>query len=578
MSTPPSPPNDADELQPPPPPAQISASLPIFTTIQTSQQSNGLKFGDYGSYHKYCTRRLRRVRIKISATNRSSEKNGRSLKYAKRPISPDLTIITKEHLEIMLFNTERAWSHAMSIKESMLQSSNSTSKPPSGRRQAFLRRLKKAEVLASAMESIACTGNVADDRTKVEATAYRGSIKGAYMMERERWSSAHGAYTLSHTLLLNLSKLPTLTRSEVEVMKDRARELEPSIRYCKYNMQGEEGEEEDENDVVGRENVELLENMLKESDKGMDDEQGSGNGGEDGEEDDYVTFRESKVSLAPNSVRLAYLRVKEGIRELTLKGTSSGEEGERAYVKALTEADDFIEVVERETERLNNSNLTPAISNKLGNLKLVASMAMHLKLNCSGIRGEQIVKHLKSRTGTSPSEFVHLYDSLLQNAREILQVGGGDDSDDFALSGKALVLRLRALRARHVGAFYEQTAQYEKAISVLGHAQNLATDAAENYQALDEGREEIGEMSELEEKVTGDKTRSIAKLYLKSIGRKDGAVSKNLTERLGKYSSCIDPYTGRVNVSSVNLLRSVYAKPTFFDIANNYAEIPRLEE
>jgi len=398
------------------------------------------------------------------------------------------------------------------------------------------------------------------------------------MMERERWSSAHGAYTLSHTLLLNLSKLPTLTRSEVEVMKDRARELEPSIRYCKYNMQGEEGEEEDENDVVGRENVELLENMLKESDKGMDDEQGSGNGGEDGEEDDYVTFRESKVSLAPNSVRLAYLRVKEGIRELTLKGTSSGEEGERAYVKALTEADDFIEVVERETERLNNSNLTPAISNKLGNLKLVASMAMHLKLNCSGIRGEQIVKHLKSRTGTSPSEFVHLYDSLLQNAREILQVGGGDDSDDFALSGKALVLRLRALRARHVGAFYEQTAQYEKAISVLGHAQNLATDAAENYQALDEGREEIGEMSELEEKVTGDKTRSIAKLYLKSIGRKDGAVSKNLTERLGKYSSCIDPYTGRVNVSSVNLLRSVYAKPTFFDIANNYAEIPRLEE
>jgi hypothetical protein len=188
------------------------------------------------------------------------------------------------------------------------------------------------------------------------------------------------------------------------------------------------------------------------------------------------------------------------------------------------------------------------------------------------------VSHLLVHPSTSPSEFVHLYDSLLQNAKEILTVGGGDSSDDFAVAANALVLRIRALRCRHVGAFYEATAQYEKAISVLEHAQNLATDAAEQYQALDDGSKELKEMTELEEKVTGDKCRATAKLYLASVGKNNGAVSKNLLQRLQKFDSAIDPLTGKVNICSVNLLSSVYAKPTFFDIANNFVETPRLEE
>jgi len=124
----------------------------------------------------------------------------------------------------------------------------------------------------------------------------------------------------------------------------------------------------------------------------------------------------------------------------------------------------------------------------------------------------------------------------------------------------------------------QNSVQYQKAIAILAHAQNLATDAAEQYQALDDGSSEVKEMTDLEEKVTGDKCRATAKLYLSSVGKATGAVSKNLIQRLSKFDSAIDPSTGKVTVSSVPLLTSVYAKPTFFDIANNFVEMPKLEE
>jgi signal recognition particle subunit SRP68 len=484
-------------------------------------------------------------------------------------ISPSTTTILPTHLEILLFESERAWAYAMEVKESSL----SSKVHGGGRKQMFLSRLKKAAKHAEDLEALAGVPDVATDRTALEIVAYRGNMKGILAMERGDWVTAHREFKLSHALLVNLVRAPGATREEIEVLGDRARDLEPSIRYCKYNMQGGEGKETDnQEELLGTDCYKKLQKLLECKPEGdvVGDSKGDG--------EDSVVFRGSKISLSPPSVRLVFLRVKDTLKEFQEKGKVEGEEGERYYVKALTAVDDLLEGTEREIERLNNSNLTPAIESKIESQKLLAHYTTYMKLKCSCDRGEQIVSHLLAHPSTSPSEFVHLYDSLLQNAKEILTVGGGDSSDDFAVAANALVLRIRALRCRHVGAFYEATAQYQKAISVLGHAQNLATDAAEQYQALDDESEELKEMTELEEKVTGDKCRVTAKLYLASVGKNTGAVSKNLLQRLQKFDSAIDPSTGKVTVSSVNLLSSVYAKPTFFDIANNFVETPRLEE
>ena len=134
---------------------------------------------------------------------------------------------------------------AMEVKESTLSSKTDGK----GRKRMFLSRLKKAVKYAEELEALAELPNVATDNTALEIVAYRGNIKGILAMEREDWVTAHREFKLSHALLGNLAKVSGTTREEVEVLGDRARDLEPSIRYCKYNMQGGEGKEvrEDKN-------------------------------------------------------------------------------------------------------------------------------------------------------------------------------------------------------------------------------------------------------------------------------------------------------------------------------------------
>jgi hypothetical protein len=114
-------------------------------------------------------------------------------------------------------------------------------------------------------------------------------------------------------------------------------------------------------------------------------------------------------------------------------------------------------------------NHTPTVENKIANLELLRHYAKFLKLKCSCDRGEQVVSHLQSHSSTSPSEFVHIYDSLLQNAKEIVTVGGGDPDDDFSLSASALVLRVRANRCRYLGMFYEVRRSEERSDDLLLH-------------------------------------------------------------------------------------------------------------
>ena len=61
--------------------------------------------------------------------------------------------------------------------------------------------------------------------------------------------------------------------------------------------------------------------------------------------------------------------MKDTLKEFQEKGKVEGAEGEKYYVKALTAVDDLLEGTQREIERLNNSNLTPAIESKVRRVK-----------------------------------------------------------------------------------------------------------------------------------------------------------------------------------------------------------------
>lgn len=83
-------------------------------------------------------------------------------------------------------------------------------------------------------------------------------------------------------------------------------------------------------------------------------------------------------------------------------------------------------------------------------------------------------------------------------------------------------------------------------------------------------------MAELETTITGAKCRSHAKAYLETKGGGvDSSANKDLLKRLSKFDSGMDE-EGKVNVSSVGILKPIHCKPTFFDIAYNFVDFPKL--
>ena len=169
-----------------------------------------------------------------------------------------------------------------------------------------------------------------------------------------------------------------------------------------------------------------------------------------------------------------------------------------------------------------------------------------------------------------------MYDSLLANSLEALAIGGGTAGDSFSRVAESNNTRLRALRCTAIGASYISTGSYVKAVAIFKHAQGLATDAAEQYQAIegDEAEASVKEMAALELKATGAKCKAEALSYLSSTTYPPSA---NLLDRLDTYSSGKGA-DGAVRVAKQGLqLKTVCPKPTFFDLAHNYvAEYPDL--
>merc|ERR1719515_552957 len=87
------------------------ASLGLHAALREARQRNGLKHADYGRYRQYSTRRPRRLRKALKFSNGKG-------KYVGRELTPDLpTAEEPRFLLLPLLQSERAWGHAMQIKQ-----------------------------------------------------------------------------------------------------------------------------------------------------------------------------------------------------------------------------------------------------------------------------------------------------------------------------------------------------------------------------------------------------------------------------------------------------------------------------
>ena len=202
-------------------------SLDVLSAIKAAQMQNGLRHADYQRYRQYCTRRLRRVR-KNKAVNL---RYGRGRGFVKKVIEPGSATDVR-HLFVPLMNAERAWSYAMQLKQETAEDGGE-----SRRRFHLMRRLAKAHRWSEELRALC--GARGDDRTALEGEAYAAWMGGNLHLEKENWEEALPAFVTASQIYGRLAQVGT--PDQQELLRQRVEEIEPSVRYCKYNLELEAG-------------------------------------------------------------------------------------------------------------------------------------------------------------------------------------------------------------------------------------------------------------------------------------------------------------------------------------------------
>ncbi|CAM6030711.1 unnamed protein product [Sphagnum balticum] len=563
-------------------------SVNVLQLIKEAQSQHGLRHGDYQRYRRYCTARLMRLYKSLNF------QHGRG-KYVKKPIV-ESTVTNVRHLHILLYLAERAWSYAMEIKQAPQGASARA-------HMHLIRRLSKAAQWGDLFSRL-CSEK-ADPPTALEAAAYAAHMRGNLLLEREDdWETALRKFKSARAVYEELGKYGDV---ENQVLcRQRLEELDPSIRYCNYkmglsNIQGSDLLDLSTQDGPG---LDLLQSKLE------------------------AVMEEARLRQAVSMTELEWLGHKllvrnEKTRMCILKGQQLErdlKESQLPAEKKLTTYDkmfvayqdakrhireDLVRAVSTEDVKEELNSLDKAVSSILlqrtmeRNLVLVATAKARL------IRQQHMLKEEKGEKPAKPEDLVRLYDILIQNVTDLLDLttSGREQKESETLFAEKLTVRregFQAGRCLYLGQSYKVASKYAEAYVLFRRACEHAESALKRLQQLSFPEEQQRqELEELRDRSTGEAcvvhaqgvietARSQAKAQdslqkgVAAISLKGKPTSNEyLLDRLDIYEAAISTTPGSKEPPRIAQIpppfQSVPCRPIFLDTALNTISFPSLE-
>jgi len=150
-------------------------------------------------------------------------------RFAKKPITADM-VTSAKHLELLFINAERAWAHAMDLKRN--HHDVHAAKVPSHKRHHASSRLQKAAEWADKLVEFS---------EGLQTKAYAETMHGYLAFDRAHYQEALDHFTVARTCYESLAQDGDATVSALA--HAAVDSLDPSIRYCAYNLRIAKGDE-----------------------------------------------------------------------------------------------------------------------------------------------------------------------------------------------------------------------------------------------------------------------------------------------------------------------------------------------
>ncbi|XP_023231585.1 signal recognition particle subunit SRP68-like [Centruroides sculpturatus] len=542
-------------------------TLEILHIIKDAQQQHGLRHGDYQRYRSYCSRRLRRLRKSLHFVQ------GTKHRFQAKKVTEDI-LTDIRYLYIPLMTAERAWGHAMQLK----QEANTEPR----KRFHLITRLRKAVKHIEELESL-CESTKCDARTKLEAQAYAAWIRGSLKFELQEWQPAMEYFRRSQTIYEKLSQ--ALNEDERALYKQRVEELTPNIRYCAYNI----GDESAINDLMqmrlsgktGGEDILAtnLDNLIAQT-----REKQAATLSE-------VTWLGRTVPVRQEKVRVFLLNVQES--EVEVNKAPDLEAKIAVYERLLLECKDALQVIKDELKSDQNYKLKTQSHGTQYSLSYLHSYLIYIRLSKTIERNLLLIQSLKKnleqnidnnsdgKKSTKPQDLIRPYEIIIQNLSEMTQLSGIDSNSNFIEEVNNQILAYKAHRCYYIAQAYSSVNKWVEAMALYQRALDYSQRALKS-DTLD--KKLTTSLKELEGLIEGCKYSAHA---LSILGKDQQADQSNQTlidkktlmERLDIYCEDQSLLSRQPNIARFPPdFKPIPCKPLFFDLALNHVEFPSLDD
>jgi len=568
----------------------VTFTLEVLQLIKEQHAQHGLRHGDYQRYRGYCSRRLRRLRKTLNFTQFSKHR------FQKKKVSKEV-ITDAKFLQIPLMSAERAWALAMQLK----QEANSEPR----KRFHLMERLRKA--VKHAAELAVFGDALGDARTKLETQAYHAWMNGTLSFELEHWENALQSFDRAKTIYNRLGEAFSEETKTVYVQK--VDEIEPSIRYCAYNI----GEETSIEDLLtmrmaagGMGGEDLLTAKLDALISQTRQKQAATLS--------EVTFRGRTIPVKSEKVRVFLLAHQEAESSLS---SSEITDQQAILEKIIDEVKDALIALQDEMKVDPNYRPAPKGAKagepgKVPHAQFLHTYLSFIKREAIISRNLNIIETLLPNLGieadgktkvTKPQDLVRLYDGIIQMHNELLTLPGLEEDIAFQFEIEAKIAFYKANRCLYVAFSYAQAKRWQESAALYERCLTYADAALKGWNNIPDSEEKkkaLDILRELKQQVESKKYGLHAASILDVADGSAGAVAnqrpaKPLVDRLDEYvedpallggrGSAIGNSASSSSSSKTqpNLVpfppefQPITCKPIFFDLALNNLEFPSLQ-
>lgn len=502
---------------------------------------------------------------------------GNRHKFTGKKVTEEL-LTDNRYLLLVLMDAERAWSYAMQLK----QEANTEPR----KRFHLLSRLRKAVKHAEELERL-CESNRVDAKTKLEAQAYTAYLSGMLRFEHQEWKSAIEAFNKCKTIYEKLAS--AFTEEQAVLYNQRVEEISPNIRYCAYNI----GDQSAINELMQmRLRSGGTEGLLAEKLEALITQTRAKQAATMSE----VEWRGRTVPVKIDKVRIFLLGLADN--EAAIVQAESEETKERLFESMLSECRDALQAVREELkpDQKQRDYALDGESGKVSNLQYLHSYLTYIKLSTAIRRNENMAKGLHrallqqqpeddSKRSPRPQDLIRLYDIILQNLVELLQLPGLEEDRTFQKEISLKTLVFKAYRCFFIAQSYVLVKKWSEALVLYDRVLKYANEVSSHGGASKNSLKDLPDVQELITQVRSEKCSLQAAAILDANDSHQTDTSsqvKDNTPLVERFESfCLDPSLVTKQANLVHFppgFQPIPCKPLFFDLALNHVAFPPLED